>query len=194
MLPLGNALTGDFYARHTPDVARDLIGATLYRKLPDGTFLSGKIVETEAYREDDPACHAARGPTPRCKILFGPPGLAYVYFIYGNYHCLNVVTEPEGVGCAVLIRGVEGDNTNGPGKLCREWIITRDHNGVNFTDPSSELLICKGDPVNPQDIGVSSRIGISAAQHLQWRYFLKGHPSVSRPKPYNRPQRKAPAR
>lgn len=194
MPTLGNALSKDFYARHTPDVARDLIGAKLIRRLPNGTLLSGKIVETEAYREDDPACHAARGPTPRCKILFGPPGLAYVYFIYGNYHCLNVVTEPEGVGCAVLIRAVEGDNTNGPGKLCRQWLITREHNGVDFTDPLAEMWICPGEPVSSQDIGISSRIGISAAQHLQWRYFLKDHPSVSRSKPYNRPRRKTTTR
>lgn len=185
-----NSLPEDFFARHTPDVARDLLGAVLCRRLADGTVLTARIVETEAYRDDEPACHAARGPTPRCKIMFGPPGLAYVYFIYGNYHCLNVVTEPEGAGCAVLIRAIEADNANGPGKLCREWGITKEHNGVNLMDPNSELWISRGDSLSDKEIGVSSRIGISSAQHLQWRYFIKDHPNVSGLRSYNRSRRK----
>lgn len=193
MPTLGNALQRQFFARHTPDVARDLIGAILCRRLPDGSILSGRIIETEAYRDNEPACHAARGPTPRCKVMFGEPGIAYVYFIYGNYHCLNVVTEPEGNGCAVLIRAVEGENLNGPGKLCREWSIGKSHNGLDLTDPgkSSELWIAAPEQVIARrHIGVSSRIGIKEAIDLQWRFFLKDHPGVSGAKAYNR-QRKS---
>jgi DNA-3-methyladenine glycosylase len=191
MESLENALNREFFARHSPDVARDLIGAILCRRLPNGDILSGRIIETEAYRDNEPACHAARGPTPRCKVMFGDPGIAYVYFIYGNYHCLNVVTEPEGSGCAVLLRAVEGDNLNGPGKLCREWKITKAHNGLDLTDPDkSEIWISPpGEPVADADIGISSRIGITAAHHLQWRYYLQDHPGVSGPKAYNRPRK-----
>jgi DNA-3-methyladenine glycosylase len=192
MQALENALPREFFARHTPDVARDLIGAILCRRLPDGNILHGRIIETEAYRDNEPACHAARGPTPRCKVMFGEPGIAYVYFIYGNYHCLNVVTEPEGSGCAVLIRAVEGDNLNGPGKLCREWLIDKGHNGLDLTDGNGESDLWIAAPaVVPakREIGVSSRIGIKEALHLQWRYFLKDHPGVSGPKAYNRPRK-----
>jgi DNA-3-methyladenine glycosylase len=192
MQTLGNALPREFYNRHTPDVARDLLGAILCRRLPDGRILSGRIIETEAYRDDEPACHASRGPTPRTQVMFGPAGIAYVYFIYGNYHCLNVVTEPEGSGCAVLIRAVEGDNLNGPGKLCRGWDIHKAHNQEDLTDHTAgELWIAA--PTQPvKNIGVSSRVGISCAQELQWRYFLKDHPGVSKWKAYSR-KRSAPA-
>lgn len=183
---LENCHTSAFYSRSTPQVAKALLGSYLCRRLPTGEVLRCKIVETEAYRDDEPACHAARGPTPRCKVMFGPPGISYVYFIYGNYHCLNVVTEPEGQGCAVLIRALEGDETNGPGKLCRQLGITREHNGIDLTSPESELWITTGEPPKRSEIGVSSRIGISSAQHLQWRYFIMGHPNISRPKSFRR--------
>lgn len=180
MSTLENALPREFFDRYTPRVARELLGTVLCRRLADGRILSGKIVEVEAYRDNEPACHAARGPTPRCQVMFGPPGLAYVYFIYGAYHCLNVVTEAPGRGCAVLIRAVEGDGTNGPGKLCRAWGIGREHNGIDLTDPGSELWISPAaEPVKRSEIGKSSRIGISTATELPWRYFLLGHPSVS---------------
>jgi len=185
---LENTHPREFYDRSTPRVARDLLGSFLCRRLPNGEILTGRIVETEAYRDNEPACHASRGKTPRCEVMFGPAGIAYVYFIYGSYHCLNVVTEREGKGCAVLIRAVEGEGTNGPGKLCRAWEITKTHNGTDFTDPESELWICAGsEKLRPSQIGISSRIGISSAQELQWRFFVKDHPSVSGPKSYNRP-------
>lgn len=111
--------------------------------------------------------------------------MAYVYFIYGSYHCLNVVTEPEGSGCAVLIRALEADNANGPGKLCREWGITKEHNGINLVDDTSALWISEGDIIKDSDVGISSRIGITSAKELMWRYFIKGHPNVSGPKSYN---------
>lgn len=183
MPSLENVFSEDFYNRHTPDVGRDLLGAVLCRRLPDGTILSGRIVETEAYRDNEPACHAARGPTPRCEVMFGPSGFAYVYFIYGNYHCLNVVTEPKGSGCAVLIRAVEGEGLNGPGKLCRAWQINKSHNRINLMDPAADLWIAQpARRISKSDIGISSRIGIKVAQELPWRYFIKGHPDVSGPK------------
>ncbi|MHA1675849.1 MAG: DNA-3-methyladenine glycosylase, partial [Candidatus Njordarchaeales archaeon] len=132
-------LNRNFYERYTVDVARDLLGKVLVRVLSSEQILAGIIVETEAYRgQDDPASHAYGRKTPRNAIMYGKPGYSYVYFIYGMYHCLNVVTEPEGVPAAVLIRAVEpifgielmkkyrntdkiSNLTNGPGKLCQAF-------------------------------------------------------------------------
>lgn len=100
-------LSPSFYARDAVTVAQELLGCTLVRLLPDGTRLAGTIVETEAYREDDPASHSYRGLTDRNRVMFGPPGRAYVYVIYGIHDCLNAVCEPDGTGAAVLIRAVE---------------------------------------------------------------------------------------
>ncbi len=177
---LSPAYPQEFYAQDTLTVARALVGATLCRKLADGTILQGPIVEVEAYTQDDPACHAARGKTPRCAVMFGPPGFAYVYFIYGMYYCLNVVTEAEGTPGAVLIRAVGAEGTNGPGKLCREWQIDFAQNGASLLKPNSELWIAPGAPVTENQIGISERIGISQAQEHQWRFFLKGNPSVTK--------------
>ena len=124
----------DFYARSTVDVARDLLGQMLCRRLPDGNIVSAPIVEVEAYTSDDPACHAFRGPTKRCRIMFGPAGRAYVYLIYGMYHCLNVVTEPTGTPGAVLIRAIGVGGGDGPGKLCRMLEIDCLLNDVDLED------------------------------------------------------------
>jgi DNA-3-methyladenine glycosylase len=150
-----------FYDRDTVKVARDLLGKLLVRKI-GRRILSGVIIETEAYTQNDPACHAARGKTPRNAVMFGEPGHAYVYFIYGNHFCLNAVTESHGTPGAVLIRalipvdGIEimrrnrlgnlqacgaqrrnifsDENlTNGPGKLCQALSIGRAENGIDLT-------------------------------------------------------------
>lgn len=176
---LEKCYSSSFYARPTVDVARDLLGATLCRRLPDGTVYRAQIVEVEAYHEDEPSCHAHRGKTPRSAILFGPPGLAYVYFIYGMYSCLNVVTEPEEVGAAILIRAVAAPGCDGPGKLCREWEITREHTGVNLMSPRSPIWIEKAPRLADKDVQITPRIGISTAQELMWRFCVDGHPSVS---------------
>lgn len=139
-----------FFERDVVTVARELLGCRLAHRLEDGSVLAGIIVETEAYHGDDPASHSHRGETPRNRVMFGPPGVAYVYFIYGMYDCFNVVCEPAGSGAAVLIRALEpvvgleamGANrsrgkpvpdrelASGPGKLCRAMDITRArHNG-----------------------------------------------------------------
>jgi DNA-3-methyladenine glycosylase len=160
-----------FFARPTVKVARELVGAKLNRRLPTGEILSAHISEVEAYTQDDPACHAFKGETKRCRVLFGPPGMAYVYFIYGMYYCLNVVTEPEGIAGAVLIRGLLKQGLDGPGKICRDWQINSVLNGVSMFDSCSGLWLSKSDK-QFQEIAVSPRVGISKATDRLWRFFI----------------------
>ncbi|MFH0702495.1 MAG: DNA-3-methyladenine glycosylase [bacterium] len=173
----------DFYNRNTLEVAKDLLGCKLSRRI-NGEILSGIIVETEAYTQNDPACHAYRGKTPRSVTLFKQPGIAYVYFIYGMYHCFNVVTEPENTAGAVLIRALEPiypvKNTNGPGKLCRELNITKKLNEIDLTDYNSDLWIEKHLSIQNQEIVSATRIGIKQASDFPWRFYIKNNPFVSR--------------
>ncbi len=189
-------LTRDFYNRPTIEVARDLLGRILVRKF-GGSYLTGRIVETEAYLgADDKASHAARGRTPRADVMFGPPGHAYVYFIYGMYNCLNFVTEPEGIPAAVLIRAVEPLSgieqmkklrgakqlhqlTSGPGKLCQAFAIDRTLNRADLTGDA--LFVSVGEPVPRRDVVATPRIGVTAAKDLLRRFHLKGSPFVSGP-------------
>ncbi|PKK84921.1 MAG: 3-methyladenine DNA glycosylase [candidate division Zixibacteria bacterium HGW-Zixibacteria-1] len=182
-----------FYLRPTLEVARDLIGKYLVSAI-DGRILAARLVEVEAYiGENDPACHAAVGRTARNEIMYGQGGFSYIYFIYGMYHCLNVVTEKEGFPAAVLIRGAEpidgvevmtsrfaGGNSNrltdGPGKLCKAFGLTRDHNGKDFL--GSELYIEDRGYI-PKKIDRSGRIGIKKAADKKWRFFESGSPYVS---------------
>jgi DNA-3-methyladenine glycosylase len=175
-------LPRSFYVRGTVEVARDLLGKVI-RHGP----ASARIVETEAYLGvGDAAAHSARGPTPRTRVIFGPPGHAYVYLIYGMHYCLNIVAEPEGVAGCVLIRAVEpigaltggALSSNGPGKLTRALGITLKHYGVDLTrgpitlhEPTDQELF---------EIGISPRIGISQAAELPLRFFIRGNRSVSR--------------
>jgi DNA-3-methyladenine glycosylase len=154
---------------------------------------SGVIVETEAYLgPHDLACHAARGRTARTEVMFGPPGHAYVYLIYGMHHCVNAVTEQDGFAAAVLIRALEPDpgvdgRTDGPGRLCKALGIDRSHNGADLTRPGA-LYVTPGDrPVKvgrpTGEIGVGPRIGVAYAG--EWaeaplRFWLKGNRWVSR--------------
>lgn len=179
MQDLTKVYSRDFYSRSTLVVAPELLGATLCRRLPDGSLLSAPIVEVEAYTADDPACHAWKGPTERCAVMFGPAGVAYVYFIYGMYFCLNVVTEAKGTAGAVLIRAIGTPGGDGPGKLCRAWQITREHNGTNLMSPESPIWIAGRLNKSDYDIGVSTRIGLSKAQERPWRFFIKDHPQLS---------------
>lgn len=183
---LCETLPHEFFLRDTVTVARELLGTVLCRRLADGSILHGRIVETEAYTQDDPACHAYKGKTPRCEVMFGPGGFAYVYFIYGMYNCLNVVTEIAGKPGAVLIRAVAGDGTNGPGKLCRRWEIDRSHNGSNLMDTWSPIWIAKGVSLPDEKVLITERIGLSVAQEKLWRFAELGHPSVSGSKSLNR--------
>jgi DNA-3-methyladenine glycosylase len=155
----------------------------LHRRLDDGTILSGIIVETEAYTQNDPACHAFKGKKGRAATLYNAPGRAYVYFIYGMYHCFNVVTEPQDRAGAVLVRALEPipplSHTHGPGRLCKSMHITREFNNIDLTDATGPLWITLGKPVSETQIIQTTRIGISTAQDYLWRFYIKDNKHVS---------------
>lgn len=178
-----NAISTGFCHRDTVEVARDLLGCFLHRRLADGTILSGMIVETEAYKQNDPACHAYKGKTPRATTLFGECARAYVYFIYGMYHCFNVVTEPYNTAGAVLVRALDPiaplKNTHGPGRLCKAMSITREHNEINLTDTEGPLWITQGDKLPDSKVITTTRIGIKIATDYNWRFYIKGNKHVS---------------
>ena len=164
-------LPRNFFEQDTVQIARALLGKILVFK-----NFKGIITETEAYRgEDDPASHAHRGPTPRTQVMFEKPGISYVYLIYGMYHCLNVVTEPEGVPGAVLIRGLRLLNPepyilDGPGKLCRHLQITKEHHGMDLVNSDSFYITkMKFDNVTHT---ATPRIGIQKGQDKLWRFVL----------------------
>lgn len=174
-------LKKEFYAKPTPEVAKNLLGKVLCRKV-DGKILKGKIVETESYTQDDKACHAYGGRrTKRCESLFAEPGTAYVYFTYGMYFCMNISTERKNYGAGVLIRALEPlqnlDNTNGPAKLCREMKIDKSLDGVDVKVRKSNLWIEDGEEV--KDFVQTSRIGIKEGLELPWRFYIKGNKWVS---------------
>ena len=181
MADLAKTYSREFYARPTVEVARDLVGAVLCKRTDPDEIRAAMIVEVEAYTQDDPACHAFRGMTKRNEVMFGPPGYAYVYFIYGMYFCLNVVTEPEGIPGAVLIRAIDYEGCDGPGKLCRQWEIDRRHNGLEMKASQEGLWISPGVNVVDAQILVTKRIGIRqpSAVHNLWRFCIKDHPLVS---------------
>ena len=174
-----------FFTRDTVTVAKDLLGKNLCR-MYDGQLYKGMIVETEAYRQNEPACHAYCGLTPRNQVMFEAGGVSYVYFIYGMHFCMNVVTELKGSGCAVLIRALEPvmniDNTNGPAKLCKAMHITRGENGLDLTDKNSGLWIEENQIIEPENIVTTTRIGISQAVDYPWRFYIKDNPWVSKAK------------
>jgi DNA-3-methyladenine glycosylase len=177
-----------FFDRDTARVAEELIGRLLIRNL-GGRLQVGRIVETEAYvGPHDLASHSRRGPTPSNRSMFGPPGHAYVYQIYGIHHCLNVVTEPAGHGSAVLLRAIEpifgiDGRTQGPGLLCRALGVDRRLDGV---DLGGEVLWLADPEVRPTGSVVRSRrIGIDYAgawARRLLRFHLRGNPFVSRPR------------
>jgi DNA-3-methyladenine glycosylase len=184
-------LTPDFFARSVHEVAPDLIGATL---LVDG--VGGRIVEVEAYDQEDPASHGNRGRTTRNAVMFGPPGHAYVYRSYGIHWCLNFVCGPEGVADAVLVRaleptaGIERQRSrrriddlrslcSGPGKLCQALGITGEHDGLALDTAPFELQA----RVEVPEIVTGPRIGITRATELFWRYMEAASPFLSRPAP-----------
>jgi DNA-3-methyladenine glycosylase len=192
------ALPTDFYARPVLEVAPELIGCTVEHR-----GCSGVIVETEAYHQSEPACHAFAGLTPRTEVLFGKPGLAYVYRSYGIHALLNAVCEQEGVGAAVLIRalaplqGIEQmrirrglvggkpardhDLCSGPGKLTQALGISLEENGSSLGRGPIRILGRSVDWREP-DIVLGKRIGITHAAELPWRFVASGDRNVSRPR------------
>jgi DNA-3-methyladenine glycosylase len=196
------ALSGDVEA-----AARALLGALLVRREPDGRTVV-RIVETEAYREDDPASHSARGRTPGNAVMFGPPGRAYVYFTYGMHHCVNVVTGGEGRGEAVLLRAgivLEGqehvrarrgsnrrgrDLLGGPGRLAQGLAIDRGLDGADLLADGAPLGLARdGWRPSPDEVVAGPRVGVRNAADRPWRFHLADVPEVSR---YSRHPRAAP--
>lgn len=201
-----------FYQRHSLTVARELLGCTLVRQHLDGTRLSGQIVETEAYTPNDPSCHAHRGESLRARSMFKAGGIAYVYLIYGMYFCLNVVTQGEGEGAAVLIRAIEPetgleqmmaarrttvirDLARGPGRLCQSLSIDRALDGACLDNSDCALYITAGDGVPDQAVVQTPRIGINVsarAIEAPWRLLIRDHPFVSGTRRQNAGQAYAP--
>lgn len=200
---MARRLASDFYSQDTIQVAEGLLGQRLVRRLKDGTRLSGIIVETEAYLGlEDPACHSFAGRrTPRTEIMFGESGHSYIYFIYGFYFCMNVVTGDKDVPEAVLIRAIEPTEgiahmkvyrpdspvhnlANGPGKLCQSLHLNKAQNGLNLV-LSSELWIEECGAYKNEPIIDGPRIGLGHGHDaVYWplRFGIKGHPSLSPPK------------
>jgi DNA-3-methyladenine glycosylase len=185
-----------FYNRDVVDVTRELLGRLLIRESAEGTTV-GRIVEAEAYlAENDSACHAAKGKTRRNASMFGPPGHAYVYAIHSRW-CLNVVTEPENIACAALIRAVEPlegldlmrarrkrekllELARGPGRLCEAFGIDRQLDGWDVT-LGEKLWIAAGKQrlLKSEAVGISPRIGVTSAHDLMLRFFIANSPWVS---------------
>ena len=197
----------EWFARPTIEVARDLIGCVLNVDTGTDHSVIARIVETEAYLGlDDPASHAFRGPTPRSAVMFGPPGHLYVYFTYGMHYCVNVVTEPDGVAGAVLLRAAAVEEglphvvdrrgaaiatpalLRGPGNLCRGLGISRTDNGLDLIAPAARIHV--GRRAGNPPITVSTRIGLRQAAERPLRFTWSGDPAVSKP-PQNVPAREA---
>jgi DNA-3-methyladenine glycosylase len=181
-------LAREFYDRPALIVAREWLGMVLVWNGPQGRQ-AGRIVETEAYDgPEDAASHARSGPKGRAAVMFGPPGYAYIYLIYGIHHCLNVSTGPAGYPAAILIRALEPldgvvGGTNGPGRLCKTLGLDRTHNGLDMT--GDKLFVeDRGLPVRDEDVVAKPRIGIQFAGEpwisQPWRFYERGNRWVSR--------------
>lgn len=203
--PMGQPVPKDFYMGHATSVARSLLGKLLVRSL-DGCLMAGVIMETEAYQgEDDLGCHARSGRTPRTQVMYGPCGMAYVYFTYGMHWLLNVVAGRESVPAAVLIRSIQpvagldkmmelrhprrltadgkpvGDYLNGPAKICQALAVDGKLNGSPLYDPRNGLWIADGGMIIPDAaVETSARIGLFSVpepwKSIPWRFQVKGQP------------------
>lgn len=196
---IGPRLPRRFFARPSTAVAPELLGRVLLRILPDGTRVSVRLVEVEAYGPDDAASHAFRGRTARNAVMFGPPGHLYVYFTYGRHFCANVVTASAGVGSAVLLRaaepleGLEVMAANrglgaprllcsGPGRLAQALGLDRLDDGADLV-LGPRLQIRAGRPIAADRIARSARVGLRVGTRERWRYFERDSPFVSPGRP-----------
>lgn len=195
-------LPRSFYEPSAEIVAPRLLGHLLLRRTEGGEWAGGVIVETEAYLANDPACHGYRRETPRNRSMYGRPGHAYVYFIYGNYFCFNAVCSPKGVAEAVLIRAIEPtfgeewmranrpvrdqkQRTSGPAKLCLALGIKREHDSLDICSAKSGLIIAHNDDAHQfahrhGPLITTTRIGISVAEELPLRFYLEKSAFVSK--------------
>ncbi len=196
-------IASEWFDRSAVAVAPDLIGCTLVRQFPDGQQLRGLIVETEAYQEGDPACHAYRKQTARNRVMFGAPGHVYVYLIYGMYHCVNVVTDRDGSASAVLIRALELEIETlkimslpikeksarvaaGPGKLCRAFQIDLNLYGTKLEQGQSMWIEQRSTAwqtmLDNDRVALiqTTRIGLTQGVELPWRWYLQDCPAVSK--------------
>ncbi len=192
-------LSRAFFSRTSPEVAPALLGKLVVRDEAGGPPTVARLVEVEAYHEDDPASHSYRGRTDRNAVMFGPPGHLYVYFTYGAHHCMNVSCEQEGFGSAVLLRAavvLEGhervrarrgahhrdrDLLRGPGCLTAGLAVDRSLNGLDVLDPSSPVRMEEdGWEPDPPGVAIGPRVGIRVAVDMPWRYWLVGVAEVSR--------------
>jgi DNA-3-methyladenine glycosylase len=201
-MPYHPPLPRRFYNRDVVEVTRGLLGRFLIHESAKGTTV-GRIVEAEAYLSDgDSACHAAKGKTRRNASMFGPPGHAYVYAIHSRW-CLNVVTEPENIACAALIRAVEPlegldlmrqrrgrdkplELARGPGRLCEAFGIDRRLDGWDLTLGETLWITNNKQPLAKSEaVGISPRIGVTSAHDLMLRFFIAGSPWLSGRKAWN---------
>ena len=204
MKRLPAALPRSFYRRPTAEVARDLLGRDLWRTLPDGVICGGRIVECEAYEgPGDPGSHA-RTRTPRSEIMYGAPGVAYVYFTYGMHYCANAVAHEDGAAGAVLIRALEpladlegmaarrgraacapdgslrpGALCSGPAKLTRALMIDRSLNGAPLSGTDLRITAGTG-PVPDREVGITRRIGVTDGADRQARFIIRESDFLSR--------------
>jgi DNA-3-methyladenine glycosylase len=196
----GRVLPRSFYDRPVEQVARDLLGAVVESGTPEGV-VGVRLVEVEAYAgEDDPASHAWRGRTPRTEVMFGPPGVAYVYFTYGMHWCVNAVCGPPGRASAVLLRAgevVQGSElarqrrgptvpdrrlASGPANLARALGLDGAWHGEGLTAASGRLRIRAGAPVPDEQVVAGPRVGITRGVDTAWRFLVAGNPHVSGPR------------
>ena len=186
---MGKRLPRSFFRESTPQVAKNLLGCVLVRETAQEGRIAGIITETEAYTEEDEAAHSFGGKvTLRNRVMFEDAGHLYVYFTYGMHYCMNVVSEAEGRGCAVLIRSVEPTHgtdiirrnrggrkdcelTDGPGKICQAFGITAKHNGIDMIKERSPLFLLEGGGY-VSGFKAMPRIGISKAKNTLWRFVM----------------------
>ena len=194
---MGRAFSRSFLARSALAVAPDLLGHDLVRVLPDGTLLRARVVETEAYEQDDPASHAYRGPTRRNAVMFGSPGHLYVYLTYGMHHCMNIVTGEAGHACAVLLRAAEPlegleemavrrganrarDLCSGPARWAQAFGVDRGFDGDDVVRGEG-IRLERARGVAPDRIVAGPRIGVTQGAERPWRFCVAGSPWLSRP-------------